>query len=62
MPASFFKILHGLAPQPLGECIQQKNSSGRATRAATSVVLFDVVSLAKQSSQYGSKLLELSPY
>ena len=30
-----FKILHGLAPPPLGEFIQQKNSSGRATRAAT---------------------------
>ncbi len=30
-----FKILHGLAPPPLGEFIQQKSSSGRATRAAT---------------------------
>jgi len=32
---NIFKILHGLAPPPVGECIQQKDSSGRATRAAT---------------------------
>ncbi len=30
-----FKIVHGLAPPPLGEFIQQKSSSGRATRIAT---------------------------
>ncbi len=55
-----FNIWHGLAPPPLGEFIQQKSSSGRATRAATRgdcVVPYRRSKFGQKSSQYGLQII-----